>query len=302
MPFSFESAVEVLRAAAEPTRLRLLALLMRGELTVGEISLIVRQSQPRVSRHLKLLCDAGLLDRLREQHWVYYRVPASGEGLQAVQRLLPLISEVDAQIARDRLRMKEVIAQRAKLTQTVQQVTKDNSDELDAALLNDLGPESLGAVLDIGTGSGHLLKLFAPRATRLVGIDLSSDALRIARTNVYDAGIAHCELQRGDMYDLPFGAPLFDTAIVDRVLARADRPTVALAEMVRVLKHGGRVVLIDDFDAIAAAGDGNPIANVREWFREAGLHCLLIHPVDTERGHLMIAVARNERISTSLAA
>ncbi|MET0498316.1 MAG: metalloregulator ArsR/SmtB family transcription factor [Steroidobacteraceae bacterium] len=300
MAFAFAPAVNVLRAAAEPTRLRLLALLFRAELTVGEISAIVSQSQPRVSRHLKLLCDAGLLVRLREQHWVYYRVPASGPGLDAVRQLLVLVDEADDLLARDCSRMEEIIAGRAKVAQAGTDPDEESSAHIDALLLNELGAGSLGAVVDVGTGSGRLLKVLAPRTTRLVGIDISSDALKLARTNVYDAGI-QCELQRADMYDLPFAIPTFDIAIVDRVLATADRPVAALAEIARILKYRGRLVILDDFDAIAAAGDGNPIANVREWFREAGLQCVRIRPVDTERGHHMIAVARNERMAAAAA-
>jgi len=300
MTFAFAPAVNVLRAAAEPTRLRLLALLIRAELTVGEISAIVSQSQPRVSRHLKLLCDAGLLDRLREQAWVYYRVPAAGEGLEAVRQLLTLVDEDDELLARDRQRMEEIIGERAKLAQTGNQLNEPASDHIDPILCSELGTQPLGAVVDIGTGSGHLLKVLAPRASRLVGIDISSEALKLARTNVYDAGI-HCELQRGDMYDLPFAAPVFDTAIVDRVLATASRPIAALSEIARILKYRGQLVLIDDFDAIAARGQGNPIATLREWFRDAGLQCVRIRPVDTERGHLMIAVARNERMVAAAA-
>lgn len=300
MPFSFQSSVEVLKAAAEPTRLRLLALLARAELTVGEIGAIVHQSQPRVSRHLKLLCDAGLLDRLREQHWVYYRVPAAGEGQAAVQQLLALVDYGDEQLVRDRRQMENILAERARLAQENRELEAASS-HVDDVLLSELGTDPLGAVLDIGTGSGHLLKLLASRATRLVGIDMSSDALRLARTNVYDAGISHCELQRGDMYDLPFGAPVFDTIVADRVLAGAARPLAVLSEIARVLRHGGRLVLIDDFDAIAPGADGNSIATVRGWFLNAGLQCMRIRPVDTELGHLMIAVARNERV-TSVAA
>ena len=300
MAFPFTPAVNILRAAAEPTRLRLLALLVRAELTVGEISAIVSQSQPRVSRHLKLLCDAGLLVRLREQHWVYYRVPASGSGLDAVRQLLTLADETDELLSRDCRRMEEVLDERSRLAQTGSDPDEPSSAHIDALLLSELGTAPLGAVVDIGTGSGHLLKVLAPRATRMVGIDISSDALRLARANAYDAGI-HCELQRGDMYDLPFAVPVFDTAIVDRVLAKAERPVAALIEIARILKFGGRLVLIDDFDAIAAAGDGNPIANVRDWFRDAGLQCLRIRPVDTERGHLMIALARSERMAIAAA-
>jgi ArsR family transcriptional regulator len=296
MTFAFTPAVNVLRAAAEPTRLRLLALLIRAELTVGEISAIVSQSQPRVSRHLKLLCDARLLDRLREQAWVYYRVPASGEGRDAVRQVLALVAEDDELLARDRQRLEEVIGERSKLAG----VGEPASDSIDPILSSVLGTAPLGAVVDIGTGSGHLLKVLAPRATRLVGIDISSDALKLARTNVYDAGI-RCELQRGDMYDLPFAAPIFDTAIADRMLATASRPVAALSEIARILKYRGQLVIIDDFDAIAARGEGNPIATLREWFREAGLHCERIRPIDTELGHLLIAVARNERMAAAAA-
>jgi len=296
MAFAFTPAVNVLRAAAEPTRLRLLALLVRAELTVGEISTIVSQSQPRVSRHLKLLCDAGLLDRLREQAWVYYRVPASGEGRAAVGQVLALVAEGDGLLARDRRRLEEVIGERSK----VAGISEPASDWIDPILSSVLGTAPLGAVVDIGTGSGHLLKMLAPRATRLVGIDISSNALKLARTNVYDAGI-RCELQRGDMYDLPFAAPIFDTAIADRMLATASHPVAALSEIARILKYRGQLVIIDDFDAIAARGEGNAIATLREWFCEAGFRCERIRPIDTEAGHLLIAVARNERMAAAAA-
>ena len=163
-----------------------------------------------------------------------------------------------------------------------------------------MAAEPIGALLDVGTGSGHMLELLASRATRAIGIDISSDALRLARTNVHGAGLSHCELQRGDMYDLPFATPLFDTAIADRVLAHAERPVVALAEITRTLKRGARLIVIEDFDVLADAGGNNPIATLRGWFVQAGLACDRIHPVDTEHGHLLLAIAR--RISPATAA
>src|SRR5918995_7399298 len=114
MPTSFLPALSALRAAAEPTRLRLLALLARAELTVGEICEVIGQSQPRVSRHLKLLCDVGLLDRFRQQHWVYYRAPASGSERGTVSQVLALIREDDDVLRRDRKRMEQVIRERAR--------------------------------------------------------------------------------------------------------------------------------------------------------------------------------------------
>ena len=289
MASNFLSAVSVLRAAAEPTRLRLLALLARAELTVGEICEIVRQSQPRISRHLKLMLDAGLLDRFREQHWVYYRAPSQGAGLETVQRLLALVNAADEVMRDDRQRLEEVIAERGRRAQANTVMSIDLPADVDAILLRELGGEPIGALLDVGTGSGHLLELLAPNATRAIGIDISSDALRLARTKVHGAGLSRCELQYGDMYDLPFSIPMFDTAIVDRVLAHADQPVAALSEIARTLKNGARLVVIEDFDALAGV---NPIATLRDWFARAGLQAGGVHPVDTQNGHLLVATAR----------
>jgi DNA-binding transcriptional ArsR family regulator len=297
---TFLPAVSALRAAAEPTRLRLLALLARAELTVGEICEVIGQSQPRVSRHLKLLCDADLLDRLREQLWVYYRVPASGAARDTVAQLLALVDENDDVIRRDRRRMEEVIAERGRRAagELADERVTETSEVIDATVLDELASEPIGALLDVGTGSGHILKLLGGKATRAVGIDISSDALRLARTKVHSAGLSHCELQRGDMYDLPFAAPLFDTAVAERVLADAQRPVLALAEICRTLKHGGRVIVIEDFDALIAAAPANPIATLREWFAKAGLEISRVRPVDTEAGHLLLAIGRRIAHST----
>lgn len=303
MPTSFLPAVSALRAAAEPTRLRLLALLARAELTVGEIAEVIGQSQPRVSRHLKLLCDVGLLDRLREQHWVYYRAPASGSERGTVQQLLAMVREDDDLLRRDRKRMEQVIGERARRAkdQLPPAARGASSSVVDSIILKELADEPIGTLLDVGTGSGHLLELLAANATRAVGIDISSDALRLARTNVHGAGLSHCELQRGDMYDLPFAGPLFDTVTVDRVLATAQRPAAALSEIARTLKSGGRAVVIEDFDTLSGASSANPIATLREWFARAGLECQRVHPVDIEDAHLLVALARRPAQTTAAA-
>lgn len=301
MPKPFLPAIAALRAAAEPTRLRLLALLAHGELTVGEICEIVGQSQPRISRHLKVLSDAGLLDRFREQHWVYYRSPSMGDGRETIQQLLALVSSEDDVLRRDHRRLEAVVAERGRRAQAAATMSIDLPAEIDTILLRELGSEPVGALLDVGTGSGHLLELLGAKATRAIGIDISSDALRVARTNVHGAGLSHCELQHGDMYDLPFAASLFDTAIADRVLAQADQPMAALAEIARTLKDGARLIVVEDFDALAAdPAHPNPIAILRSWFRQAGLACGRIHPVDTEHGHLLVALAR--RVSPAIVA
>jgi ArsR family transcriptional regulator len=290
-----------LRAAAEPTRLRILALLSRAELTVGEICDVLSQSQPRVSRHLKLLADAGLIDRLREQYWVYYRVPATGPGQAAVEQLLSFVDARDEVLVRDRQRMERVLGERARRAAAATSATDPRlSEHIQSVLVTELGEGQIGSLLDVGTGAGHMLEMLAGRATRAVGVDISSDALRLARTNIYGAGLRHCELRRGDMYDLPFESPTFDVATVGRVLSAAENPIVALSEIARTLKDGGRVLLIDDFDALEQACNGNPITTLRSWFTAAGLDFVRVHPIDTEHGHLLIAVGRR-RLSASLA-
>jgi DNA-binding transcriptional ArsR family regulator/protein-L-isoaspartate O-methyltransferase len=289
---TFLPALGALRAAAEPTRLRLLALLARAELTVGEICEIVGQSQPRISRHLKVLNSAGLLDRFREQHWVYYRAPSTGVGRDTVRHLLDLVSGDDDVFRRDRRRLEKVIAERGQQASATAAALTDLPLAVDRILLSELGTEPVGALLDVGTGSGHLLSLLGAAATRAIGVDISSDALRLARTNVHGAGLSHCELQRGDMYDLPFAAPLFDTVTADRILGQASKPVSALTEMARTLKNRGRLIVVEDFDLLSEVANANAIATLRTWFAEAGLACDRIHPVDTERGHLIVALAR----------
>ena len=302
---SLDAVLTALRAAAEPTRLRLLALLAQAELTVSEICLVVGQSQPRVSRHLKLLCDAQLLDRFREQHFVYYRAPVAGPGRAVLEELLGLVARDDAVLARDRARLERLIAARGERAASDLQggtlgVVENGSDEIGAFVVAELSSEPMGRVLDVGTGAGHLLKAFAPSASRAIGIDISSDALRLARSNVHGAGFSQCELQRGDMYDLPFASGSFDTVAMDRVLAGAEQPFAALSEAARMLDRRGRLIVIDDFDALSDASQGNPIALLRQWFDKLGLTCERIRPVDIHGAHLLLAIAR--RVVTGLKA
>jgi ArsR family transcriptional regulator len=272
----------------------LLALLARAELTVGEICEIVGQSQPRVSRHLKVLLAAGLLDRFREEHWVYYRSPAHGERSETVQQILALIALDDDVLRRDLRRMEQVIAERAR--QVADQLPRTLETQAPASIAaivaRELQGRPVGVLLDVGTGGGHLLELLAPQASRAVGVDISSGALRLARTHVHGAGLSHCELQQGDMYDLPFTPATFDTVSVDRMLASAERPLLALTEIARTLKQEGRLIVIEDFDALGEAATTNPIAALREWLRRTGFECARVHPIDTESAHLLVAVAQ----------
>lgn len=276
----------------------MLALLSRAELTVGEICEVLGQSQPRVSRHLKVLSSAGLLDRFREEHWVYYRAPTHGERSDVVRTLLGLADPSDLALVRDRQRMERVIAERARRAGDESVTAQASPPEwIQTLIAHELDGRPIGALLDVGTGTGHLLEALAPRATRAVGVDTSSNALRLARTNVHGAGLGYCELQQGSMYDLPFDAGTFDTVTMDRLLASADRPLLALAELARAMKIGGRALIIEDFDSLHDAAKANPITTLRQWLATAGFECKRIHPLDTESKHLLIAVG--ERVGTA---
>lgn len=296
MARKIRNLLKLLKAAADPTRLRLLALLAPGELTVGEITQILKQSQPRVSRHLKLLCDAGLLERYKEAHSVYYRLASQDDPLL---RLHEGLDATDAQLREDRERRDGVIAERARRAtdrlaeRTTAADTHDSlSGTVGGVLVDELAAEPIGDLLDVGTGAGFLLKTLAPAARKAVGVDRSTDALRLARSQVQGAGLGRCVLRRGDMYKLGFGAAEFDTVTLGRVLSHAQDPAAVLAEAVRVLRPGGRLVLIDDFDALEEATGSNPIAGVRRWLTAAGFKCERLRPIDTGASHLLLTIAR----------
>jgi ArsR family transcriptional regulator len=292
--------VESLRAAAETTRLRILNICAQGELTVGEIARVLGQSQPRVSRHLKVLCDAALLQRFREQNWVYYRVPPYGRGAEQAAQVLTWADPEDASLKLDHERAAAVRTDRAR--EAAAHLQEKNREALASApeeegrlrdvLLQELAQEGLGDLLDIGTGTGRLLNWLAPRARQAIGIDLSSDVLRVARTNVHGAGLSHCVLQQGDMYELAFPPASFDTITIDRVLARAKSPAAALKEAARLLRPQGRLIIVEDYDRLEALGTAgrHPLAILREWFAGCGLACGRLRPFDTAHDHLIIAI------------
>lgn len=294
----FGELVQRLRAAAEPTRLRLIAACAEGELTVSEICRVIGQSQPRVSRHLKVLCDAGLLVRFREEHCVYYRTPVRGAGAEMVRQFREWVRTDDAALDRDRARAAKVREERAQaaampaggihMAEAEERVLRD-------ALLQEIGTAGVGELLDVGTGTGRILRWLAPRATQAVGIDLASNALRVARTSVHGAGLSHCLLQKGDMYELPFPAASFDTVTMERALAGAQRPLDALAEAARVLRPQGRLVLIEDFDGLELRHEttaGHPLAILRDWLVHAGVECERLRPLDCGSRHLLLAIGR----------
>ena len=241
-----------LRAVAEPTRLRLLTLCAAGELTVSELTEILGQSQPRVSRHLKLLCDAGLLDRFREGNWVFYRF---AEHARLARLLVELAPEADATLALDRERLAQIKRQRAQQARAYFRANAAQWDrirslyidekEVEAALLKLLPAAGLRDLLDIGTGTGRMLEIFGPKVERAVGVDLSREMLAVARVNLERARLRNCSIRQADMYQLPLPGASFDAVIIHQVLHYAERPAQVVAEAARVLRPGGILVIAD---------------------------------------------------------
>jgi len=241
-----------LRAAAESTRLRLLLLCAKGELTVSELTEILGQSQPRVSRHLKLLCDAGLLDRFREGSWVFYRL---AEGAELARRLIELVPDGDAILALDRERLAQIKQQRLEQATAYFRANAAQWDrirslyidekEVEAALVELLPERGVHDLLDIGTGTGRMLEIFGPRVERAVGIDLSREMLAVARVNLERAELRNCAIRQADMYQLPLAGASFDAVVIHQVLHYAERPAQVVAEAARVLRPSGRLVVVD---------------------------------------------------------
>lgn len=266
-----------LKAVAEPTRLRLLAICARGELSVSEITQVLGQSQPRVSRHLKLMCDAGLLDRYREQHWVLYRIADKGAGARVARQLLAMLPANSHELENDKERIAAILRERERLVsriiasgprqlEAVAEIAT-HREALDSAVMELFGERAPGELLDIGTGSGRMLALLAERATHAVGIDISRDMLLVARNNLRAAGVAHVSVRQGDMYQLRFAQGSFDTVTMDLVLSHAEQPAQVINEARRVLRGGG-VMLVVDFANEEAGINGNKLMS---WLQEAGM-------------------------------
>jgi len=251
---------DIFRALADPTRLRIARLLGAMELAVGELAQVLGQSQPRVSRHVGILCDAGLAERRREGSWVFLRQSEAREGLVgAVQQLLALAEAEEpgfaAQCEADRRKLAAIREARAAAAELYFARHAGEWDELralhspdaevEAHLLAALGEAPLGTLLDIGTGTGRMAELFAPHAARIVALDKSLEMLRVARAKLQHLPASQIELVQGDFVDLPFAAAGFDTVILHQVLHFATDPARVLAEAARVLRSGGRIAIVD---------------------------------------------------------
>lgn len=251
-----------LKALADMTRLRIMRLLAHMELAVGELAQVLGQSQPRVSRHVKILCDAGLAERRREGSWVFLRI-AVGEGRAprvgaAVARLLDAAEGDDAQFAarcaEDRRHLAAIRAARESQAETYFARHAGEWDELrslhspdapvEAALVAALGAQ-LGSLLDVGTGTGRIAELLATAAAHVTALDKSPEMLRIARARLQNLPSDSFDLVQGDFSALPFADGSFDTVTFHQVLHYAQQPELVLAEAARVTRAGGRIAVVD---------------------------------------------------------
>jgi len=292
MQNSTEQLITHLKAFADPIRLRLLALCVRGECTVSELTQVAGHSQPRISQHLKQLCDAGLLEKFRDGQFVYYRVPLSSEEAAERRRLFALLPSDEPVYERD---FEKLCGLRAEQGLSVPEQEDDSVRYLHRALIELTVTMSLGDLIDIGSGQGRILKLLGSRAQRAVGVDISADARQLARSALLLAGIENCSLRNGDMYELPFADGEFDTVILDDVLGSAERPVAVMIEARRILKRSGRLLLL----CRAGADDITSIEKqLAAWCGSADLRLAQPRRIPVKDPRWLLAVATSAETET----
>ena len=291
-----------LRAAAEETRLRILALLAESELSVSDLTDILGQSQPRISRHLKLLVEAGLVERHREGAWAFFRLADHSAAAKILRPILDALDRADDRLTDDRARLAAVRDQRAQSAQTFfarlapewdrLRSLHVSEDAVEAAIVDALGGKPIRTLLDLGTGTGRMLQLLAPRAGRALGLDASHAMLAVARANLERAGLNRVELRQGDIYAPPFPRNGFDLVLIHQVLHYLDDPARAVREAARLVAPGGRLLVVDfaphslEFlrERQAHRRLGFARDQVAAWLDEAGLDCALTRDLAPPHG------------------
>ncbi len=296
-----EQTLDALRAIGEETRLRIVAVLRHGELTVTDLTEILGQSQPRVSRHLKLLVDAGLVVKHREGTWAFFRLADSPAHRSLVAAALDVVDAEDATRVADVQRLDAVRSRRATAaSEYFEQIAPIWDEErslhaaagtVEAAIVAAVGDQPLGRVLDVGTGTGRILQLLADRADRSVGLDTSHSMLSVARANLERAGVTNWELRQGDVHSPPLDAASFDLVVIHQVLHYLDDPSRAIVEAARLVAPRGRLLVVDfaphRHDFLRAAAHrrlGFAHQQLADWFDQAGFDCSTITDVAPPAG------------------
>ena len=252
---SLDDLLTALKAVAETTRLRILAALSHGELNVKEITFVLGQSQPRVSRHLKLMAEARLIDRHKEGNWVLFRLCEDGKGADLSRALVNMLPQAAGILAADNARLDVVRKQRQELAAAY--FTANAADwaklrslhvresDVEAAILEAIGKAKFETMVDLGTGTGRMLELLAPQARQLYGIDQSREMLAFARANLERAGLKQAQLRHGDIYALPFSNGFADFVCLHQVLHFLDDPQRAIQEARRIMAPHARLLIVD---------------------------------------------------------
>lgn len=310
-PGPLDTLLDGIRAAADPSRLRLLAICSQGEWTVSELVQILGQSQPRISRHLKILAEAGLLDRFREGSWVFYRRAQNGGGARLARSLCRLLPDDDPALALDHRRLdavREARRQQAERFFDGRASAWDSERNLgvdgarvETALRELIAQDRPASLIDIGTGTGRILQVLAGEIGSGLGVDLSHDMLAVARANLDRREARNCQVRHGDMYQLPLPDGSFAAAVLHQVLHFADDPFAALAEACRVLAPGGRLVVVDlarhELERLREQKRHRRLGfsddEVAGWFRELGLS--LEEPVRLKGPELCVVIWAGRR-------
>jgi ArsR family transcriptional regulator len=327
LSLSLGTAVAALKAAAEPTRLRILLLLSQGELNVKDLTRILGQSQPRISRHLRLLAEAGLVERAPEGSWVFFRLAEDGRGRDFARQLLRRIDPADPVLARDRRHAQSVQHQRQEAAQAYFLAHAGEWDrirslhvaeaEVEAAVSAVLGRGPFEVLVDLGTGTGRMLELFAPRYRRGVGLDLNPAMLAYARAKLERAGITHAQVRQGDICDLPLADHSVDAVVMHQILHFLADPQRAIREAARVLAPNGRLLIVDfaphqleflrEHHAHERLGFAGQL--IAQWLSEFGLEVVETRDLppsgEERRGRLTVSLwlaARPERTAPAVRA
>ncbi len=289
---ALNAMVDTLKAAAESSRLRILLLLSRGDLTVSDVTEVLNQSQPRVSRHLKLLLDAQLIERYQEGSWAYFRLSDSEAAREFVSGVVSRIDLSDPMVSRDLERLEIVKKRREQRAAEYFSANAASWDRIrslhvpdqavEQAMLKLVGERPFQAMVDLGTGTGRLLELFSDLYRRGVGIDMSREMLAVARANLDGAGVTNAQVRQGDLYSPPVERDSFDLVTMHQVLHYLEEPALAIMEAARLLRSAGRLMIVDfaphglEFlrDEHAHVKLGFSDRQIEDWLADAGLELI----------------------------